>query len=33
MKKQFNYILERRDQPGVDPGWINGFGIRAAYTF
>jgi len=33
MKLQFNYILERRDQPGVDPGWINGFGIRAAYTF
>jgi phosphate-selective porin OprO/OprP len=33
MKIQFNYIAEHRDQPGVTPGWINGFGIRAAYDF
>ena len=33
MKVQFNYILERRDQPGVDPAWINGVGVRGAYDF
>lgn len=33
MKVQFNYILERRDQPGVTPAWINGVGVRAAYDF
>jgi phosphate-selective porin OprO/OprP len=33
MKVQFNYIAEHRDQPGVTPGWINGFGIRGAYDF
>jgi phosphate-selective porin OprO/OprP len=33
MKVQFNYVLERRDQPGVTPAWINGVGIRAAYDF
>ena len=33
MKVQFNYILERRDQPGVAPAWINGVGVRGAYDF
>jgi phosphate-selective porin OprO/OprP len=33
MKVQFNYIAEHRDQPGAAVGWINGFGIRAAYDF
>jgi len=33
MKVQFNYIIERRNQPGVEPSWINGFGIRGAYNF
>jgi phosphate-selective porin OprO/OprP len=33
MKVQFNYILEHRDQPGVAVGWIDGFGVRAAYDF
>jgi phosphate-selective porin OprO/OprP len=33
MKVQFNYIAQHRDQPGVTPGWINGFGIRGAYDF
>ena len=33
MKMQLNYILERREQPGVNPAWINGFGVRAAYDF
>jgi phosphate-selective porin OprO/OprP len=33
MKFQFNYILEHRDMPGVAQGWINGFGLRAAYDF
>jgi phosphate-selective porin OprO and OprP len=34
VKIQFNYVLERRDAPaeGVS-GWINGFGVRAAYDF
>jgi phosphate-selective porin OprO/OprP len=34
MKMQFNYVAEHRDDPsaGVN-GWINGFGIRAAYDF
>jgi hypothetical protein len=30
---QLNYIFECGDQPGVDPNWINGFGVRAAYDF
>ncbi len=33
MKVQMNYIAEHRDTPGVTPGWINGFGCRAAYDF
>jgi phosphate-selective porin OprO and OprP len=33
MKVQFNYIVERRDQPDVPPVWINGVGVRAAYDF
>jgi len=33
MRVQLNYILERRNQPGVDPAWINGVGVRAAYDF
>ena len=33
MKVQVNYILERRNQPGVDPAWINGVGVRGAYDF
>jgi phosphate-selective porin OprO/OprP len=33
MKVQLNYILERRDQPGVSPAWINGLGVRGAYDF
>jgi phosphate-selective porin OprO and OprP len=33
MKVQFNAILERRDQPGVAPAWIGGFGVRGAYDF
>jgi phosphate-selective porin OprO/OprP len=33
MKVQFNYILERRNQPGVDAAWINGVGLRGAYDF
>jgi phosphate-selective porin OprO/OprP len=33
MKVQLNYILERRDQPGVEPAWINGLGVRGAYDF
>src|SRR5262249_26991098 len=33
MRVQFNYILERRDQPGVEAAWINGIGVRAAYDF
>jgi phosphate-selective porin OprO/OprP len=33
MKLQFNYIAERRDMPGTAVGWINGFGLRAAYDF
>jgi phosphate-selective porin OprO/OprP len=33
MKVQMNYIAEHRDTPGVTPGWINGFGLRAAYDF
>jgi phosphate-selective porin OprO/OprP len=34
MKVQFNYILEHRDAPqNVVQGWINGFGLRAAYDF
>jgi phosphate-selective porin OprO/OprP len=33
MKVQFNYVLEHRDQPGTAVGWINGFGVRAAYDF
>jgi phosphate-selective porin OprO/OprP len=34
MKVQLNYIAEHRDMPtaGVN-GWINGFGMRAAYAF
>src|SRR5207248_618921 len=33
MKVQLNAILERRDQPGVDPAWISGVGVRGAYDF
>jgi phosphate-selective porin OprO/OprP len=33
MKMQLNYVAEHRDTPGVTPGWINGFGLRAAYDF
>jgi phosphate-selective porin OprO/OprP len=33
MKFQLNYIAEHRDAPGVPIGWINGFGLRAAYDF
>jgi phosphate-selective porin OprO and OprP len=33
MKIQLNYILERRDQPGVEAAWINGIGLRAAFDF
>ena len=33
MKFQLNYIAEHRDQPGVPVGWINGFGLRAAFDF
>jgi phosphate-selective porin OprO/OprP len=33
MKVQLNYIAEHRDMPGVPVGWINGFGLRAAYDF
>lgn len=33
MKVQFNYILERRDQPGLTAAWINGVGVRGAYDF
>jgi hypothetical protein len=32
-KVQLNYLLERRDQPGTDPAWINGVGVRDAYDF
>ncbi len=33
MKVQFNYVAEHRNQTGATVGWINGFGIRAAYDF
>src|SRR5262245_15541080 len=33
MKLQLNGIVERRDQPGVTPAWINGVGVRGAYDF
>lgn len=33
MKVQLNYVLERRDQPGVPQAWINGVGVRGAYDF
>lgn len=33
MKVQCNYIAEHRDTPGVTPGWINGIGVRAGYSF
>jgi phosphate-selective porin OprO/OprP len=33
MKFQFSYIAEHRDMQGVPQGWINGFGLRAAYDF
>ncbi len=33
MKVQLNYIAEHRSTPGVPEGWINGFGLRAAYDF
>jgi hypothetical protein len=33
MKIQVNYVLTRRDQPGVDPAWISGVGLRGAYDF
>lgn len=33
MKVQLNYILTRRNQPGVPPAWINGVGVRGAYDF
>jgi phosphate-selective porin OprO/OprP len=33
MKVQLNYIVERRDQPGVPVAWINGLGVRGAYDF
>jgi len=33
MKVQLNYILTRRDQPGVPAAWINGIGVRGAYDF
>jgi phosphate-selective porin OprO/OprP len=33
MRIQFNYIVEHRNQPGVEPGWINGIGMRAGYDF
>jgi phosphate-selective porin OprO/OprP len=33
MKVQLNYVLTRREQPGVDPAWINGVGVRGAYDF
>lgn len=33
MKVQLNAILERRDQPGVDPAWISGVGVRGSYDF
>jgi hypothetical protein len=33
MKVQFNYVAEHRNQPGATVGWINGFGLRAAYDF
>jgi phosphate-selective porin OprO and OprP len=34
MKVQFNYIVEHRDAPqDVAQGWMNGFGVRAAYDF
>jgi phosphate-selective porin OprO/OprP len=33
MKIQANYIVEHRDMPNVAVGWINGFGLRAAYDF
>jgi phosphate-selective porin OprO and OprP len=33
MKCQFNFIAEHRDVPDVTPGWITGFGVRAAYNF
>jgi len=33
MKIQLNYILERRNQPGVAAAWINGAGLRGAYDF
>jgi len=33
MKVQFNYIRERRDQPGVPVAWIDGIGVRAAFDF
>jgi hypothetical protein len=33
MKFQLNYVLEHRDVPRVAVGWVNGFGVRAAYDF
>jgi phosphate-selective porin OprO/OprP len=34
VKFQLNYIVEHRDGPTSTPvGWINGFGIRAAFDF
>lgn len=33
MKIQFNGLAEYRDTPGVPAGWIQGFGVRAAFDF
>jgi phosphate-selective porin OprO/OprP len=33
IKVQLNYIAEHRDVPGVPEGWINGVGMRAAFSF
>jgi phosphate-selective porin OprO/OprP len=33
MKLQLNAIAEHRNVPGVEPGWISGVGVRAAYDF
>ncbi len=35
MKLQWNYVLEYRTGPqgGQGTGWINGFGMRAAWDF
>jgi phosphate-selective porin OprO/OprP len=34
IKVQFNYVAEHRDMPTANVnGWINGFGMRAAYAF